>query len=175
MQIEGSLWEGNYLRQLLYCSSMKITFCNGSACTWNQIVHEFHYLDTYIWFQGLFWLTMRVLFFTDLQKGTWLIQRWLIQLHGSNWTLLAHPTLQVTSQRCTSLSSWLWIMTAPAAIPTGTSDHIQSFVLANPARVLQHSETCNSTMVGHYLRHQSFLTCFMSFLESLLNHCIMLL
>lgn len=70
VQIEGSLWEGDYRTQLLYCSSMKITFCYGSACTWNQIVHEFHYLDTYICFQGLFWLTTRVLLSTDLQKGT---------------------------------------------------------------------------------------------------------
>ena len=60
---------GDYLVRLLYCSSMKITFCYGSACTWNQIVHEFHYLDTYICFQGLFWLTTGVSLSTDLQIG----------------------------------------------------------------------------------------------------------
>jgi len=36
VQIEGSLWDGDYLSQ--FCSYMKITFCNGSACTWNETV-----------------------------------------------------------------------------------------------------------------------------------------
>ncbi len=117
--------------QLLYCSSMKITFCYGSACTWNQIVHEFHYLDTYIWFQGLFWLTKRVLLSSDLQKGTWLIQRWLIQLHSLNWKLLASPTLHVISQNYIAKFSWLWIW---QLVPTGMAAGaliIQSFVHEN--------------------------------------------
>ncbi len=54
-------------------------------------------------------------------------------------------------------------MTTPAAMPTGTSHYIQSFVHANC--ILKHFWNVHSFMFAHYLSHQSLLMCFMSHSE----------
>lgn len=124
VQIAGLLWEGIISRSCCIVHPRKSLFAMDQHVL--AIKSSMNFLTSILIFvsKDYFGSQQELCFPLICKKAQliqcWLIQRWLIELYSLNWKLLASPTMCVTSQNYIPKCSWLRIMSAPAAIPTGT-------------------------------------------------------